>query len=147
MRLTNYTDFGLRALMLLAGEPDRLFTTEEMASELAISRDHLVKIVRDLAVAGFVSTLRGVGGGFSLAKPASEISIGSVVRHLERRQALVECFRDDGGCCVLTPKCSLKRRLYEASEAFLTELDKTTLSQCAVQGTSRKNAVDPVSTT
>lgn len=147
MRLTSYTDFGLRTLMRLAGEPGRKFTSEQMAADLQVSRDHLVKIVRDLALAGFVSTLRGAGGGFTLAKPASEISIGSVVRHLERRQALVECFRNDGGCCVLTPKCRLKRRLHEASEAFLTELDKTTLSQCAVQGTSRKDVVEAVSAT
>ena len=133
MRLTSYTDYGLRALMRLAGEPDRQFTSDEMADELEISRYHLVKIVRDLASAGFVSTIRGAGGGFALARPADEISIGAAVRHLERRQALVECFRADGGCCVLTPRCRLKRRLHDAREAFFKELDATMLSECAVR--------------
>lgn len=133
MRLTSYTDYGLRALMRLAGEPGRLFTTQEMADELRVSRFHLVKIVRDLASAGFVSTMRGAKGGFTLAVPAEEISIGAAVRHLERRQALVECFRDDGGGCVLTPRCKLKRRLHDAREAFFRELDATMLSECAVR--------------
>ena len=45
MRLTAFTDYGLRALMRLAGEPERLFTTEEIAREFDISRHHLTKVV------------------------------------------------------------------------------------------------------
>ena len=56
MRLTAFTDFGLRALMRLAGEPDRSFSTNEIASEFAISRNHLTKVIRDLADRGFVTT-------------------------------------------------------------------------------------------
>ncbi|MEZ5924999.1 MAG: Rrf2 family transcriptional regulator [Hyphomicrobiaceae bacterium] len=131
MRLTQYTDFGLRALMRLAGTPDRSFTTEEIAQELAISRHHLTKVVRDLAARGVLTTRRGAGGGLALARPASEITLGEVVRHLEARHAIVECFRADGGACTLTPRCRLRRRVATAAEAFLAELDKTTLADCA----------------
>jgi Rrf2 family nitric oxide-sensitive transcriptional repressor len=131
MRLTAFTDYGLRALMRLASEPERLFTTDEIAHEFAISRNHLTKVVRALAAAGFIATQRGSGGGFRLARAPDAISIGDVVRRLESRYALVECFRDDGGHCVLTPKCRLKRRLAVAAKAFLEELDKSTLAECA----------------
>ena len=131
MRLTSFTDFGLRALMRLAGEPDRMFTTEEIASEFAISRNHLTKVIRDLAKRGYLATQRGVGGGFRLTRPPASITIGEIVRALEQREALVECFRQDGGQCVLTPRCGLKGRLAAAREAFLLELDKTTLADCA----------------
>lgn len=131
MRLTAFTDFGLRALMRLAGEPDRSFTTDEIAMEFAISRNHLTKIVRDLAAAGYVVTQRGAGGGFRLARPAQSITLGEVVRSLEQRYALVECFRKDGGSCVLTLHCRLRERLAAAREAFLRELDATTLAECA----------------
>ncbi|HAJ45674.1 MAG TPA: Rrf2 family transcriptional regulator, partial [Alphaproteobacteria bacterium] len=53
MRLTMFTDFGLRVLMRLAGEPDRLFTSEQIADEFALSRHHLQKVVRALADGGF----------------------------------------------------------------------------------------------
>jgi Rrf2 family nitric oxide-sensitive transcriptional repressor len=59
------------------------------------------------------------------------ITLGSVVRCLEQRNALVECFRSDGGACTLTPNCRLKARLAAAREAFLKELDTTTLAECA----------------
>lgn len=131
MRLTAFTDFGLRALMRMAGEPARTFTAEEIAREFAISRNHLTKVVRDLAGAGFVETQRGAGGGMRLARPAEAITLGQVVRALEERHAMVECFRADGGACVLTPQCRLKGRLAAAREAFLGELDATSLAECA----------------
>lgn len=130
MRLTSFTDFALRALMRAAGEPDRSFSTEEIARDFAISRHHLTKAVRDLARAGLVETRRG-GGGFRLARPAESITIGVVVRALEARQALVECFRADGGACVLTPTCRLAPRLARARDAFLADLDRTTLAEAA----------------
>jgi Rrf2 family nitric oxide-sensitive transcriptional repressor len=67
MRLTAFTDYGLRALMRLAGDPERVFTTEEVAKEFSISRNYLTKVVQELADAGFVATHRGGGGGFRLA--------------------------------------------------------------------------------
>lgn len=140
MRLTAFTDFALRALMRLAAEPGRSFSTNEIATEFGISRNHLIKVVRDLASGGFVSTQRGVGGGFRLARPPQAITLGEVVRALERRHALVECFRDDGGDCVLTPRCRLKARLAAAREAFMRELDTTTLAECAYSGKTRGSA-------
>jgi Rrf2 family nitric oxide-sensitive transcriptional repressor len=134
MRLTAFTDFGLRALMRLAGEPERSFSTNEIATEFCISRNHLTKVVRDLAESGFVTTQRGVGGGFRLARPAQSIRLGEVVRALEQRHATVECFRADGGACVLTARCRLKSRMAAAREAFLRELDVTTLAECAYPG-------------
>lgn len=133
MRLTLFTDFGLRTLMRLAAEPRRVFTTAEVADELRLSRNHLTKVVRDLRAAGFLETMRGAGGGFRLALPPDEIRVGAVVRRLEGRQPLVECFRADGGCCVLTPRCRLKARLHAAREAFFRELDAVTLAQCVYQ--------------
>ena len=131
MRLTSFTDFGLRALMRLAGEPGRLFSTDDIAREFGISRNHLSKIVQMLSNAGIVTTHRGKRGGFELARSPETITIGEIVRLMESGQALVECFRSDGGLCSLTPECRLKGRLAAAQEAFLKELDQTTLAQCA----------------
>jgi Rrf2 family transcriptional regulator, nitric oxide-sensitive transcriptional repressor len=142
MRLTAFTDFGLRALMRLAGEPTRSFSTSEIAAEFGISRNHLTKVVRDLADGGFVATQRGAGGGFRLARPPQKITLGEVVRALEQRHALVECFREDGGDCVLKPRCRLKSRLAAAREAFMRELDLTTLAECAYPGRRGRSAAN-----
>lgn len=144
MRLTSFTDYGLRALMRLAGEPERSFTTDEIAHEFRISRHHLIKIVAVLAEAGIVATQRGAGGGFRLSRVATKISIGEIVRVLEAEQALVECFRSDGGECVLTPGCRLKRKFAAARDAFLHELDRSTLAECAYPKYVAKRRVEAV---
>jgi Rrf2 family nitric oxide-sensitive transcriptional repressor len=131
MRLTAFTDFALRALMRAAGAPARSFSTEEIAREFGISRHHLTKAVRDLSRAGFVETRRGEGGGFRLARPPETITVGAVIRALEARHALVECFRADGGDCALNPGCRLTARLARAREAFLRDLDGVTLAEVA----------------
>jgi len=141
MRLTTFTDFALRALMRLAGEPQRVFATNEIAAEFGISRHHLAKVVRDLADCGFIATQRGAGGGLSLARPPQSITLGEVVRALEAGSALVECFREDGGHCVLTARCGLRSRLAAAREAFMRELDGTTLAECAYPGRARRTPV------
>jgi Rrf2 family transcriptional regulator, nitric oxide-sensitive transcriptional repressor len=140
MRLTAFTDFGFRTLMRLAGEPDRILTTDAIAREFSISRNHLNKVVQNLAAAGLIRTVRGAHGGIQLARPAAKIRLGDVVRHLELGQALVECFRDDGGACVLTPRCRLKSKLAAATRAFLAELDRSTLADCAYPAPPRQAA-------
>ena len=72
-----------------------------------------------------------------LARPAAQIGLGEVVRVLERDQPLVECFRVDGGACVITPQCRLKSFLFAAEAAFLDRLDHFTLADCALDPRGR----------
>lgn len=131
MRLTYFTDFGLRALMRMASNPEQGFTTAELADEFGISRHHLTKIIQKLSQAGIVTTRRGSGGGVLLARDPAEIRIGAVVRLLEHGQFLVDCFSPV--CrCGLVSACRLKSRLRAAEAAFLAELDQCTLADIAL---------------
>jgi Rrf2 family nitric oxide-sensitive transcriptional repressor len=132
LRLLASTDFALRLLLRLAAEPDAHRNTEALAQEIGVPRNHIHKIVQSLTEAGLVRTLRGARGGVRLARPPAEISLGAVVRHFEQGQALVECFRPDGGACCLSPQCRLRGVLWRAREAFLATMDATTLADCAV---------------
>ena len=141
MRLATFTDYGLRVLMRLAGAPGQAVSTGQIAREFAISQHHLAKVVSDLGRGGFLRSERGRSGGLRLMRPADEITLGEVVRHLERKFAIVECFRADGGECVLKPHCRLRPQLAAAREAFhqaataapaiMAELDRTTIEECA----------------
>ncbi len=132
MRLTSFTDYGLRMLMRMAGAPGRAFSTAELATEFGLSRNHLAKIMQRLARAGLIETRRGGGGGAALARPASEILIGSVIRLLEEGQPLVECLAAHGNNCTLDGRCRLKSRLRAAEALFLAELDRSTLADIAL---------------
>ena len=130
MRLLTSTDFALRVLMRLSATPDAHVSTDTLARQLVISRNHLHKIVQYLAEAGLVRTIRGARGGVMLARPAGEIKVGEVIRSHEQDQALVECFRADGGACNLLPRCRLRGMLDAAKNAFYQHLDRYTLADC-----------------
>jgi len=118
MRLKSYTDYALRVLMHLAAKPDRLASIAEIARTYRISQNHLMKVVHDLRKAGFLDAVRGRAGGIRLARPASEISVGQVVRQTEAGFDLVDC-----GSCVIAPACALTAVLHEARDAFMAVLD------------------------
>lgn len=130
MRLTTFTDFGLRILMRMAGAPERAFSTAELAEEFQVSRAHLAKVISALARAGYLKTRRGGGGGAMLARPPEQIRLGDVVGLLETGQAIVECFAADGSACTLSPSCLLKERLKRAEAVFLEDLNRSTLADC-----------------
>jgi len=92
MRLTSFTDFGLRMLMRMASTPGRGYSTSELAEEFQLSRNHLSKIMQRLSRAGVIETRRGGGGGAVLARPPEELRLGALVEILEDGQALVACF-------------------------------------------------------
>lgn len=128
MRLTVYTDFSLRVLMYLALHPERRPTIAEIASSYGISKNHLMKVVYELAVAGYLVTVRGKNGGMRLARPPPDIGLGEIVRRTEPDMALVPCLEPVGAPCVISPACKLRRALHEARSAFLEVLDGYTLA-------------------
>ncbi|MGH7023342.1 MAG: Rrf2 family transcriptional regulator [Caulobacteraceae bacterium] len=134
MRLTVYTDYSLRVLMYVALQRDRLATISEIAASYGISRNHIMKVVYQLGLAGYIETVRGQNGGMRLAKPPQEIRLGDVIRLTEPDLALVPCFEPLEAACVITQACKLRRALQRAREAFLSVLDEYTLADLTENG-------------
>lgn len=92
MKLSTKGRYGLRALIDLAlyseNEP---VCIQSIASRQNISESYLEQLVRKLRTAGLVTSVRGAGGGYQLARPAEEISVGDVLRALEGDLEAVTC--------------------------------------------------------
>ena len=127
MRLTTYTDYTLRTLIYLALEPERQARIAEIAKAYGISENHLMKVVHQLGVAGYVETIRGKNGGLRLAVRPEAINLGAVVRRVEPDLDLAPCF-NPSGTCRIRPVCALKGVLGEALGAFFAVLDRCTLA-------------------
>ena len=126
MHLTRFTDYGLRTLIYLAVQSsDKRVTISEITETYDLSRDHVVKVVHRLGQLGYIDTVRGKGGGFSLARQPDDINIGGVIADLEPSLDLVDC---ENPVCRLTPSCRLKGVLHEASGAFMDVLSGYTLA-------------------
>ncbi|HWQ93697.1 MAG TPA: Rrf2 family transcriptional regulator [Clostridia bacterium] len=133
MQLRAYSDYSLRVLMFAAlRSPDRV-TVDEVAEAFSISRHYLVKIVHDLGCRGYLDTQRGVGGGFTLARPPQEIRLGDIIRWGEETETVIECTDKKNQQCRLFPACHLKGVLDEAAAAFFGVLDTYTLADLVRQ--------------
>ncbi len=144
MQLTRYTDYGLRTLMYLAlnSERESLFRISEITEVFDLSANHISKVVHHLGKLGYLQTVRGKSGGFRLAKPASEINIGQVVRSLENSLAPIDCSKP---YCLLTPACQLKGVLGEAVNAYLAVLDAYTLDMIVANKQELKSLLPDIS--
>ena len=128
MRLTSFTDYSLRVLIYLAARPDQRATVAEIAQAYDIKQNHLTKVVHALAREGWLTTVRGKGGGLQLAVAASRIGIGAVARAAEGDDQPAECFDAEANTCPIAQACRLKRVLRQATEAFHAVLDQYTLA-------------------
>jgi Rrf2 family nitric oxide-sensitive transcriptional repressor len=127
MRITRYTDYSVRVLIYLGLKGESRSTIQEIAESYDISRNHLMKVVHDLQLRGYIDTIRGKNGGVRLRLQPEQINIGRLIRETEEDKALVECFGPDNDC-VITPFCDLKHVLAKAQEAFFAVLDGYTLA-------------------
>jgi Rrf2 family nitric oxide-sensitive transcriptional repressor len=106
---------------------DELSTIAEIAEAHDISRNHLMKVVQQLAAEGFVYSRRGKNGGIRLARAPESLSVGEVVRALEPNFGVADCMRSNRECLLINV-CRLRAKLAEANAAFLGVLDDVTLA-------------------
>ncbi|MEI8397179.1 MAG: Rrf2 family transcriptional regulator, partial [Rhodospirillaceae bacterium] len=127
MRLTRYTDFCIRVLIHVGLKNRALSTTREISENYNISSNHLMKIVYDLNVKGYVETVRGKNGGMRLGRHPEDINIGTLIRETEDEMALVEC-HSSADQCRISSTCLLGGILEDAKLAFFSVLDRYTLA-------------------
>lgn len=125
MKLSLYSDYAMRVMIHLAAKDEKV-SIREVADIYNVSLNHLMKVVQDLAGAGFIEAIRGRNGGIRLAKPADQINLGSILRHTEKLTDLFVC---EG--CIIAPACGLPVVLREATAAFVAVFDRYSLSDVA----------------
>ncbi len=127
MRLTKQTNYAIR-MMMYCDSNEGLSRVSAIASFYDLSEQFLMKILQTLTKSGLVESVRGRNGGIRLARPASEIGLGEIVRATEDNFELAECFQDGEAACPLVSSCGLNKALGEALGAFFKVLDGYTLA-------------------
>jgi Rrf2 family protein len=136
--LTKKGKYGLKALGALSRQSSGQLTgVAELAVANAIPKKFLDAILADLRNAGFVRSKKGKQGGYGLARPATEIMIGHVVRVLDGPLAPIPCasrtrFVPCDDCEVET--CQIRHLMLNVRNAIAEVLDKTSLSQMVAMG-------------
>ena len=126
MQLTLFTDYALRTLVFLALQPEQhLSMITEVADRFSISRNHVVKIVHQLGMKGYIDTIRGKHGGIRLARASAEINLGDLIADMENMSCLMDCQREG---CRLSPGCRFQSIMRKAMRAFMAVLAEFTLA-------------------
>jgi Rrf2 family protein len=137
--LTNKGKYGLKAMVHLAGlAPGDLAQVQDMADKNAIPKKFLDQILSELRNAGFVFSKKGKGGGYALAREASQINVGQIVRVLDGPLAPLQCasvtaYRpcDD---CSNERACAVRLMMVKARNAIADVLDHHTLADMRALG-------------
>jgi Rrf2 family protein len=122
-------DYAIRALLLLAREqePGQYFRADEIADAIGGPRNYTSKVLNTLAKAGLITSSRGPLGGFQLAKPASEVSIGRVVDLFVAPSETGRCLNGNRPCNPRHP-CAAHQRWTSVIAAQRAPLDTTTIA-------------------
>lgn len=153
MRLSKQTHQAIQILIHCAHAPGGLVTGPEIARAEGITEHNVAKIVGVLARGGFVTTVRGRTGGLKLARPASKITLGDIVRATETTSATEASSGEAAGARPKKARSASKKagsqpakraaaiaQLFdEALEGFIGILDKHTLADLSeARGAGRK---------
>lgn len=95
MKISTQTRYAVRMMLEIAkqGQNSGFITLQEIASKQGISEKYTELIASKLRKAGYVQSLKGVGGGYKLAKAPENISVGEVMRLMESSYFQVHCYK------------------------------------------------------
>ena len=122
MKLSSKTHYGLMACHILAQNyPDTPVSASTLEGHISVSGKYLEKIMRMLSKRNIVSANRGASGGYYLARPPKDISVGEIVRALEDDMEIIECVKD-GGKCKCCPSSGVWKKLYDGINEILDSM-------------------------
>ena len=122
MKLSTKARYGTRAMAELgAAYPKGTLSARKVGERLYVSVKYLEQIMSALKAAGLIKAVRGVNGGYALARPPSEITLLEVFRVLEGTPIFVECLQGDEQCPIEStcPTREVWREMNASMEAIL----------------------------
>lgn len=135
MKLSKRGEYGLKALIdLAAGDAEAVIHIRELAEREQIPVKFLEQILLSLKNAGLLQSRRGMNGGYYLARPPEEITLGQVVRTLDGPLAPIRCVSQmayERCVCENENTCGLRLVMLDVRNAISEILDETTLAQAA----------------
>jgi Rrf2 family protein len=127
LELTRKGDYGVRAMLALAGTTSDQLTAGRLAEATGIPPSLVPRLMGDLIRAGLVANRRGRNGGYRLARPSAEVSLLAIIEAIEgdgrRRTCVIR-----GGPCRREGPCDVHDAFYRAQEAVFGTLAEISLA-------------------
>lgn len=137
LALTKKTGYGLIAMAHLARlEPYQVASAREIADRFGVPVSLLMNVLKELATSGWVESIRGVHGGYRLARPKEQISVADLINTLEGPIRLTECVAhgvkvSDGAICEAVDRCPIADPVHRVQRKLSDFLKSVTLAEIA----------------
>lgn len=128
MKISTKGRYALRLMLDLALEENQIVKLKDVAERQEISVKYLEQIISVLQKAGYVKSMRGPGGGYSLSKRPEEYTVGMILRLIEGSLAPVSCLEEEVNTCERSSKCVTLRLWQMLYDAINDVVDKVTLA-------------------
>jgi Rrf2 family protein len=137
MKLSLRGEYALRALLVLGRHyGEDVVRIQTISDQQNIPKKFLEQILNDLKSVGAVSSRRGADGGYRLARPPQNISLASIVRHIEGALAPVSCVSDrfyERCTCPDEARCPIRAVMKEVREAVVDVMERVTVADLCEQ--------------
>lgn len=131
MRLSNRTDYALRALVEIsvAYREDQVISAKEISRNEGIPIKYLEQILAGLKTSGFIESQQGIKGGYTLSRPPDKITFGEVIRSIEGSTAPTGCVdKFNPKFCSESWHCRFRRVMTKLYDSINDVVDNTTLA-------------------
>lgn len=128
LKLSKIADYGVIVMSCLAADTQGHASARGIAAQVSVAFPTVSKVLKLLVGGGLVESLRGVKGGYRLARPANQITIVDIILALDGPIGMTECSAPSGHCAH-APLCALQSNWQLVNRAVLGVLNKITLEE------------------
>jgi Rrf2 family protein len=149
MKLSLRGEYAVRALLVLGLNCEQpVVRIQTISDQQNIPKRFLEQILNDLKSAGMVRSKRGVAGGYRLARRPEQITLASVVRHIEGALAPVSCVSEqfyEKCSCPDESRCAIRCVMKEVRDAIVAIVERVTIAElCQRARKLQEQPLDPV---
>ncbi len=131
MRLSRLADFAVVLMTHVAQHHERVHTASEAALVTQLPAPTVAKVLARLCREGLLTSIRGVKGGYQLARPAAEIPVGAIVNALDGPVALTQCIKLGAARCEIEAVCPSRVGLHRINVAVHKAINDVSLADIA----------------
>jgi FeS assembly SUF system regulator len=128
LRLSKLSDYATVLMCRMAAQPDAAYSAAKLAAALDVPLPTVAKLLKLLARAELLSSVRGGKGGYLLARSAAAISLADVITAIDGPPGLTECITSPGTCSIES-SCDMRRSWSAINDVVVGALADVSLAQ------------------
>jgi FeS assembly SUF system regulator len=131
-KLNRLTDYAVVVMSQMARRLDQVRTAPQIAQETGVPLPTVAKLMNALANGSLITSRRGAGGGYTLVRPAAEITVAEIIQALEGPIALTACVDGSADGCDVESLCPMRGNWNKVNRAIHGALSQVTLADMAI---------------